>query len=102
MFICRQWRIQKNILNVLQEKTDVEPLGTKWMISFSSIHGAAGDAGSSEESKVAIEIESLDAQASVDVVESRHEQASKTAGWHLIGRTSDAHMFQNGFFQQAL
>ena len=72
------------------------------MISFSFIHGAAGDAGSSEESKVAIEIESLDAQASVDVVESRHEQASKTGGWHLIGRTSDAHMFQNGFFQQAL
>ena len=73
------------------------------MISFSSIHGAAGDAGRSEESKVAIEIESLDAQASVDFVESRHEQAaSKTAGWHLIGRTSDAHMFQNGFFQQAL
>ena len=63
---------------------------------------AAGDAGSSEESKVAIEIESLDAQASVDFFESRHEQASKSAGWHLIGRTSDAHMFQNGFFQEAL
>ena len=54
------------------------------MISFSFIHGAAGDAGSSKESKVAIEIESLDAQASVDFVESRHEQASKTAGWHLL------------------
>ena len=51
------------------------------MISFSFIHGAAGDAGSSEESQVAIEIESLDAQASVDLVESRHEQASKTGGW---------------------
>lgn len=72
------------------------------MISFSSIHGAAGDAGRSEESKVAIGIESLDAQASVDVVESRHEQASKTGGWHLIGRTSDDHMIQNGSFQQAL
>lgn len=72
------------------------------MISFSSIHGAAGDAGNSEESKVAIEIESLDAQASVDVVESRHEQASKTGGLNLTGKTSDNHMIQNGFFQHAL
>ena len=71
------------------------------MISFSFIHGAAGDAGSSEESKVAIEIESLDAHASVDFVESRHEQASKTAGWHLTERTSADHMIQNGSFQQA-
>ena len=52
----------KNIANILQEKTDAEPLGTKWMISFSSIHGAEGDTGSSEEFKVAIGIESLDAK----------------------------------------